>query len=181
MDLRLSKYILILVIGLLLSTSASATIEPMVTHTHTGDGVITLFNTHSSEFESIQYKTSEGQYLEDGINQINYMFRCSLNNEEADIELGLIELLDEIQDHFKASQVQIVSGYRSPEYNNMLRAKGRRVAKESFHMSGFAVDLRIPGVPLSKVRDFARSMHAGGVGYYPRRFVHLDVGPERHW
>jgi len=175
------KHTLIFIISLLVSTPVFATIEPISSSSRLGDGIIKLYNTHSSEFESIQYRASDGQYLEDGISKVNYMFRCKMNDEETNIEPGLIELLDEIEDHFSRGPLQIVSGYRSPEYNAMLRAKGRRVAKESFHMSGFAVDLRLPGVPLSKVRDFARSLHAGGVGYYPKRWVHLDVGPERHW
>ncbi len=146
-----------------------------------GDGVITLFNTHSNEFETIRYKEHGGHYLTSGIEKINTVLRCRLTGAQATMSLQLIELLDHIEDHFKASRIEIVSGYRSPPLNAALRRAGRRVAQNSLHMEGMATDIRIPGVPLLELRNFARSLHAGGVGYYPGNFVHIDTGRVRFW
>jgi uncharacterized protein YcbK (DUF882 family) len=72
--------------------------------------------------------------------------------------------------------------YRAHQTNAALRRSSRGVAKKSLHMSGKAVDLRIPGVELNHIRRAALALNSGGVGYYPRsNFVHLDTGPKRHW
>src|ERR1035437_6387669 len=83
---------------------------------------------------------------------------------------------------FHAPRVEIVSGFRSPKYNLMLRKKGHQVARESQHMQGTAVDFRIRGVTTEVLREFVRGLHVGGVGYYPRtRCVHADTGKVRYW
>ncbi len=83
---------------------------------------------------------------------------------------------------FRAPRVEIVSGFRSPKYNLMLRKKGHQVARESQHTQGTAVDFRIRGVETEKLREFVRSLRLGGVGYYPHtRFIHADTGKVRYW
>ena len=83
---------------------------------------------------------------------------------------------------FRAPRVDVVSGFRSPKYNLMLRKKGHQVARESQHMQGTAVDFRIRGVDTETLRDFVRGLHLGGVGYYPKtRFIHADTGKVRSW
>ena len=77
----------------------------------------------------------------------------------------------------------MISGYRSPGTNATLRStREGGVAKHSLHMDGKAIDVRLPGVPLADLRDAARSLRGGGVGFYPReQFVHIDTGRVRHW
>jgi uncharacterized protein YcbK (DUF882 family) len=83
---------------------------------------------------------------------------------------------------FRAPRIDIVSGFRSPKYNLMLRKKGHQVARESQHMQGTAVDFRIRGVETETLREFVRGLHLGGVGYYPKtRFIHADTGKVRTW
>jgi hypothetical protein len=83
---------------------------------------------------------------------------------------------------FHAPRVDIVSGYRSPKYNLMLRKKGHQVARESQHMQGTAVDFRIRGVATEVLREFVRGLHLGGVGFYARsHFIHADTGKVRYW
>jgi len=83
---------------------------------------------------------------------------------------------------FRAPRVEVVSGYRAPKYNLMLRKKGRQVARESQHTQGTAVDFRVHGVHTEALRDFVRGLRVGGVGYYPRtRFIHADTGKVRYW
>ena len=83
---------------------------------------------------------------------------------------------------FHAPRIDIVSGYRSPKYNLMLRKKGHQVARESQHLQGTAVDFRIRNVSTEVLREFVRGLHLGGVGYYPRtHFIHADTGKVRYW
>jgi hypothetical protein len=83
---------------------------------------------------------------------------------------------------FRAPRIDIVSGFRSPKYNLMLRKKGHQVARESQHMQGTAVDFRIRGVETETLREFVRGLHLGGVGYYPKtHFIHADTGKVRTW
>ena len=81
-----------------------------------------------------------------------------------------------------SEELNIISGYRSPQTNASLRAKSKGVAKRSYHMKGMAVDIRVPNRNVGKVYDAAMDLRVGGVGYYPRSdFVHIDVGPVRRW
>jgi uncharacterized protein YcbK (DUF882 family) len=150
---------------------------------YTGDGRLLLFNTHTNEFLEVQYKDKDGRYIEEGIQKIRHFLRCRLTGEERDIDLRLIELVDYISDHFGGNEViEVISGYRSPELNAELRMAGRGVAKRSLHMEGKAMDIRLRGVPTSDVRNYALSLHAGGVGYYRGPdFVHIDTGRVRMW
>ena len=99
---------------------------------------------------------------------------------QADTRLAGVLAAEAIR--FRAPRIEVVSGYRSPKYNLMLRKKGHQVARESQHTQGTAVDFRIRGVTTETLRDFVRSLHLGGVGYYPRtHFVHADTGKVRYW
>jgi uncharacterized protein YcbK (DUF882 family) len=81
-----------------------------------------------------------------------------------------------------AGTVEVLSAFRSPETNAWLASVSRGVARDSQHMNGNAMDIRFPGVPVFKIRQAARSLQMGGVGFYPRSgFVHLDTGPVRYW
>jgi uncharacterized protein YcbK (DUF882 family) len=95
----------------------------------------------------------------------------------------LIDTLARIQSDCNCAEgLQILSGYRSPKTNKMLRRNGNGVAKKSYHLKGQAADIRVPGSSLSKVRNTARALRVGGVGYYPRSgFIHVDTGDVRSW
>jgi uncharacterized protein YcbK (DUF882 family) len=78
--------------------------------------------------------------------------------------------------------VWVISGYRSPEYNELRTRQSRQVGKESRHMKGEAIDIRIDGVTITALHDYVRKLRAGGVGFYPdSQFIHMDIGPVRHW
>jgi uncharacterized protein YcbK (DUF882 family) len=78
--------------------------------------------------------------------------------------------------------INVISGYRCPATNAMLAARSTGVAKDSFHLRGMAIDVRLPGRRLEAVRDTAIVIGRGGVGYYPALdFVHVDTGPVRRW
>jgi len=148
----------------------------------TGDGQLSLYNLHLKEGVSVQYRRADGSYDPGAVAQIVRLLRCRETQETHDIPLALLDLLDQIQDHFGGKTVQVISGYRSPVLNEQLRKTGHKVAKYSLHMEGRAIDIRIPGVATRILRDYSLSLAKGGVGFYPEnQFVHVDVGRLRHW
>jgi uncharacterized protein YcbK (DUF882 family) len=110
------------------------------------------------------------------------LLRDHFTNQEAKMDPRLGAVLQKAAKQFSASFIEVVSGYRSPKYNLMLRKKGHAVARESQHPLGHAVDFRVAGVTTKRLYKFVRGLHIGGVGYYPHNgFVHADVGPIRTW
>lgn len=108
--------------------------------------------------------------------------RDHYTHQSTQADTRLVGVLAAAALRFRAPRIEIVSGYRSPKYNLMLRKKGRQVARESQHTQGTAVDFRIRNVSTETLRDFVRNLRLGGVGYYPRtRFVHADTGKVRYW
>jgi hypothetical protein len=113
---------------------------------------------------------------------VDEFLRCHHTHARHAIDRRLIGLILRAARTFHAQTVEIVSGYRSPAYNALLRSEGRQVAKESQHTQGRAVDFRIPEVPTDRLLAFVKAQGLGGVGYYPgSRFVHADTGPVRFW
>ena len=103
-------------------------------------------------------------------------------NQATQMDARLVDVLCRVARRFSAERVDVVSGYRSPKYNLMLRKKGREVARQSQHTEGNAVDFRVRGVPTRRLLQFVRSLRIGGVGYYPHsQFVHSDTGRIRFW
>jgi uncharacterized protein YcbK (DUF882 family) len=99
------------------------------------------------------------------------------------IDRRLYVLLDELRHRLRTdAPFQIISGYRAPKTNAMLRASSGGVAKRSYHTRAMAIDIVVPDRATEQVRDAALALRRGGVGYYPSSgFVHVDVGPVRRW
>ncbi len=147
-----------------------------------GDGQIALYRPDKDEHAAIRYRDAKGRYLPEGFGRIAAIFRCRLTEEQHEIDAELIEILDAIQDHFDAREVRLISAYRSPERNSLMRRQGRRVARDSLHMRGMAADIEIAGISRQALRDFAYALRQGGVGFYRRSgFVHIDSGEPRAW
>ncbi|QPB24141.1 DUF882 domain-containing protein (plasmid) [Rhizobium sp. 007] len=150
------------------------------------DRTLKLFFTHTGERATITYKR-DGRFDPKGLSQINRFLRDWRRNEPTRMDPRLLDLVWEVYKRSGAKDyIHIVSAYRSPATNNMLRNRSRStgVAKKSQHMLGKAMDFYVPGVKLSTLRTLAMQMQAGGVGYYPTSgspFVHLDVGNVRAW
>jgi len=141
---------------------------------------LNLYNIHTGESLDIAY-FSDGRYDPAAIEKINYLLRCHYTNEVKPMDLGVLDLLSGIRDVLgRNKQLRIISGYRSPQYNNYLRGLGRHVAKESLHLKGLAIDFAVDGIGTSRVAGIAKSFISGGVGRYPE-FVHVDVGRVRYW
>ena len=147
-----------------------------------GDGVVKLYHQWSKESLEIRYRGADGRYLPAAMAKIKRLFRCRLTGKEIEVPTQLVEILDAIQDRSGGRTLTIICGYRSPELNGQLSANSGAVAKKSLHMKGLAADIRIDGISTSALRDTAKALKAGGVGYYPADgFVHVDVGSVRYW
>ncbi|HAS6047131.1 TPA: DUF882 domain-containing protein [Vibrio vulnificus] len=143
---------------------------------------LALNNLHTGELLETCYFDGS-TYLIEELARIDKICRDFRQNEVHPMDCRLFDHLTQIQKLIGTeNEVQIISGYRSPQTNAALRAKSSGVAKKSYHMLGRAIDFRLDGVKLSTVRDAALSLEAGGVGYYPgSNFVHIDTGPVRSW
>lgn len=150
-----------------------------------GDRVLSFFNTHTGERLSSTYCCS-GIYQPKALDEINFILRDFRANEVKAIDPNLLDLLHELNGVLEIDQpFHIISGYRAPATNSMLRTRGGAttgVASGSLHMVGKAIDIRVPGVRLDHLRQAARSLKLGGVGFYPSsNFVHVDTGRVRYW
>lgn len=147
--------------------------------------VLSFFNTHTGERLTTVY-CCEGEYQADALKAIDYILRDFRADEVKPIDRNLLDLLHELGGTLETDRpFHIISGYRSPQTNAMLRARGGAgsgVASGSLHQVGKAIDIRIAGVRLEHLRAAARSLKLGGVGYYPAsNFVHVDTGRVRYW
>lgn len=118
------------------------------------------------------------------LKKIDYLMRDKRNNQIHKMDPRLFHKFARIQSSLglKNSEIQIICGYRSPVSNSAMRRSGRGVASNSYHTRGQAIDFRIDGVSLAKLRQAAENLNNGGVGYYPRsNFIHVDTGPVRTW
>ncbi|MEN8245932.1 MAG: DUF882 domain-containing protein [Thermodesulfobacteriota bacterium] len=124
-----------------------------------------------------------GEYIRNALSDINYIMRDQRTGEVAHMDKNLLDLLFSIHTGLGSSEpFHIMSGYRSPETNDLLRKKGWAIAKNSLHENGKAIDIRLPNTETSSLRRTAYKIKGGGVGYYPNlKFVHIDVGSIRYW
>ena len=147
------------------------------------EGRLTLVHLWTDERLDVTYRNDAGEYDWDALDDVNHILRCHVTGEIAAMDVRVIEHVNLVHKRLGGDrEIQIVSGFRSPEYNAKLVRSGRRAARHSLHMQGQAIDLRIAGVHPKVIRQAALELEYGGVGYYPRsKFVHLDSGPFSHW
>ncbi|MEM7721811.1 MAG: DUF882 domain-containing protein [Pseudomonadota bacterium] len=125
----------------------------------------------------------EGEYISPALDEVNRFMRDWRNDEVHRIDIRTIDIMTAAHNLLETSEpYTLLSGYRSPQTNAMLRARSRGVARNSLHMQGEAADLRINSRSVSQIYRAARACNAGGVGRYSRsNFVHMDCGPVRSW
>jgi uncharacterized protein YcbK (DUF882 family) len=145
---------------------------------------LTMHHIHTDEDITITYKR-DGRYDEDALKQINHFLRDWRKEEEIHMDPRLLDVVWEVSREVSGDKtIHIVCGYRSPATNEMLRRRSSGVARFSQHTLGKAMDFYIPGASLEELRYAGLRLQRGGVGYYPTSgspFIHLDVGPVRHW
>ncbi len=157
------------------------TIRPVLERISFEPRAITLKNLHTDETLHAVY-WENGQYVPDALQAVNHVLRDFRTGEVHAIEPELLNLINDVRTRLGSkAPFQVISGYRSPQTNAMLREQSAEVAQHSLHMDGKAIDIALEDVQLDYVRMAALDLSRGGVGYYPGRFVHLDVGPVRRW
>ena len=145
---------------------------------------LSFHHTHSDEDLTVTFKR-DGRYDEEALNKLNHYLRDWRSQDQTTMDRHLFDILWEVyRDVDGKKPIQIVSSYRSPSTNAMLRRRSSGVARFSQHMLGHAMDFFIPDVPLEQIRFAGLRLQRGGVGFYPTSgspFVHLDTGSIRHW
>ena len=156
-------------------------------HNATADGdtrELSFHHTHSDEDITITFKRN-GRYDEAALKKLNHYLRDWRSQDETTMDRRLFDIIWEVyRDVDGKLPIQIISAYRSPATNAMLRRRSSGVARFSQHMQGHAMDFFIPGIPLEQIRFAGLRLQRGGVGFYPTSgspFVHLDVGSIRYW
>ena len=125
----------------------------------------------------------DGNYIPEALEAFNYVLRDWRQNQSISIDPTVIDIMAATHNLLGTDEpFEIVSGYRSPKTNAMLRARSRGVARNSYHTRGMAVDLTLKSRSVRQMSSAAKSLGAGGVGRYSRsQFVHVDSGPVRAW
>jgi uncharacterized protein YcbK (DUF882 family) len=145
---------------------------------------LSFHHTHSGEDLTVTFKR-DGRYDEEALKELNHYLRDWRSQEQTTMDRHLFDILWEVyRDVDGKKPIQIISSYRSPATNAMLRRRSSGVARFSQHMLGHAMDFFIPDVPLEQIRYAGLRLQRGGVGFYPTSgspFVHLDTGSIRHW
>jgi len=172
-----------------LQFSAGAAAGLLITPAHAGlerhgQRVLHLRNLHTGE-KLVRTYWADGNYLAEPLAEIDHLLRDFRTDEAHAMDPRLLDLLHRLQHKVGSNKpFEVISGYRSPKTNAMLRGGSATsgVAKKSLHMQGRAIDVRLPGYDLAKLRKAALGLKGGGVGYYPKsNFLHLDTGRVRHW
>jgi uncharacterized protein YcbK (DUF882 family) len=171
--------------GLALATVAPKALESAAANGDTR--TIFLYHSHSKESIAATFRVN-GHYDAETLDKLNWFLRDWRNDEPTKMDPRLFDVLWEA---YRSNErmgpddpIVVVSAYRCPATNAMLRRRSRAVAEHSQHMLGKAMDTTMPGLSMEKLREVGMRMQRGGVGYYPTAgtpFVHLDVGGVRHW
>lgn len=138
---------------------------------------------HTNERTALVYALGR-DFVPRALDHLNHFLRDHYSGEVGQMDPQLYHLLHRVRLELGTElPFHVISGYRSPHTNETLRTtRGGGVARRSLHMDGKAIDVRLPGVQLSDLRDAAIALKAGGVGYYARdNFVHIDTGRVRSW
>jgi uncharacterized protein YcbK (DUF882 family) len=113
---------------------------------------------------------------------VDHFLRDHFTNKPAQMEPRLLQMVVAAATSFHSDVALVVSGFRHPKYNLILRKKGHQVARDSQHTHGNAIDFFLPHITAQVLETWARAQKLGGVGLYPESgFVHMDTGPIRHW
>jgi uncharacterized protein YcbK (DUF882 family) len=144
---------------------------------------LSFVHTHSAESLSSVTYFRDGAYVPDALAKLNHVLRDFRTQDTHPIDPALFDILHDLRVMADTeAPYEIISAYRSPHTNELLRGRSKGVATHSLHMEGRAIDVRISGFPTKKLRDLALGMQRGGVGYYASsNFLHVDTGRVRRW
>jgi len=143
---------------------------------------LSFYHTHTEEQLDIVY-FENGEYVDSALEEINHFLRDFRTGDVTVMDPGLLDLIYDIRETIESDGTyEVISAYRSPKTNEMLRTRGGGVARNSQHLLGTAIDVRLEDIPIEVLRDTALAMRRGGVGFYRKAdFVHIDTGRVRRW
>jgi len=176
---RLSLILMFLLVPLLGHGGAES--APSAAHEYR----LRFYHTHTGERLDVVYRRGD-QYIPEALDDLDHFLRDHRTGDVRHFDPHLFDLLHDLTESLGDSgrEINVICGYRTPWSNEFLRARSPHtgVAQHSLHMQAEAIDIRLPGIPTSELRDAALRLHRGGVGYYRSSdFVHVDVGRVRHW
>ena len=178
--LRKNYPIVPVIVALLLASVATVSQGMLVTD----ERQLSFYHTHTGKRLDVIY-SRDGAYVPSALEEINHFLFDFRTGDKAEMDPELLDLIHDVREALDSEGTyQVVSAYRSPKTNEMLRGRSQSsgVAKNSQHLLGKAIDVRLEGVKTATLRDKAISMKRGGVGYYQASdFVHMDTGRVRRW
>lgn len=157
-------------------------IWPGLLHAVAAPRRLAFHHTHTGETLDVEYSEA-GRYIPDALLTIDHLLRDFRSGEVHPIDPALLDILYALRQQAQSTApFEIISAFRSPDTNAMLARNGSGVATQSLHLSGRAIDIRLPGIKTADLRDAGMRLRAGGVGYYPDSdFIHVDTGRVRYW
>lgn len=161
---------------------ALAIVPVATTVSKTDERQLSFYHTHTSESLTVTYYR-DGEYVPSALADLNHFLRDFRTDDAVNMDPAVFDILYDIQiASGSVGTYQIISAYRSPATNEMLRGKSNGVARKSQHLLGRAIDVRLTDLDTAELRDVALSLQRGGVGYYSKSdFVHVDTGRVRQW
>jgi len=161
---------------------ALAIVPVAATVSKTDERQLSLYHTHTSESLTVTYYR-DGEYVPSALAELNHFLRDFRTDDAVNMDPAVFDILYDIQiASGSVGTYQIISAYRSPATNEMLRGNSNGVARNSQHLLGRAIDVRLTDLDTAELRDVALSLQRGGVGYYSKSdFVHVDTGRVRQW
>lgn len=179
-QLRQNYSIVPLILALILASLAGVSHGKL----DSGERQLSLYHTHTGKRLDIVYSRN-GAYIPSALEEINRFLFDFRTGDKAEMDPELLDLIYDVRAALNSDGTyQVVSAYRSPKTNEMLRGRSQSsgVAKNSQHVLGKAIDVRLEGVKTKMLRDTALAMNRGGVGFYEASdFVHVDTGRPRSW
>ena len=168
--------------SLLLAMLLGAPAGPVNGAASAGQRQLSFYHTHTQRELQIIYAI-DGHYVDSALSEINAFLADFRNGDQLVIDPKLLDLIYDVRETLGGDGAfEVISAYRSPATNEMLRSKSSGVVKNSQHVLGNAIDVRLRGVSTIDLRDAAIAMQRGGVGYYKNSdFVHIDTGRVRRW
>ena len=144
-----------------------------------------FYHTHTGESLDVVYRRGD-RYIPEALAELDHYLRDHRTGDVRHFDPRLFDLLSDLTTSLADSggEIDVICGYRTPSSNEFLRTRNAHtgVARHSLHMQAEAIDIRLPGISTSELRNAALRLHRGGVGYYRSSdFVHVDVGRVRHW
>ena len=166
----------------MLGTSLAGLLTPVKHALGMDERRLSFYHTHTGRTLDVTFSRG-GKFIDSALGEVNEFLSDFRTGDITEIDPELLNLIYDIRESLGSKgRFEVISAYRSPKTNEMLRGRSRSVAKNSQHLLGKAIDVRLSDVDLPKLRDAALAQKRGGVGYYAKsNFVHIDTGRVRRW